>query len=286
MPSKSMVVYVYEVIEEHQDKDCPKSLDGIIAMTLPPEQKEHLVNDKVRRLDSGEFHRAFLLNFITFQYGGDGRVRLGQPVEPPNMERDESFAPETAMLYCPDCQLLIAQDSRGGMSRSAIQKYFVTIAGRGCSYSLIPRADPDIAARLRSNQRIDALTMRISLGEITEWDREVGLSPLKAFGQDLGRGTIEVTIKAEKVGRRRSLNTGAVQSLVQRIMRRDPNQQSPEILEISGKQDDDQRFLPIDLLQHRKRHEFQLTMDPTTRNIPVRERYQALQSIHDDLHKR
>ena len=286
MPDKSMVVYVYELLEEYWDNYEQLTLAETIgeALDVPPVQREHPANGKIRRLDEGIFEDGvFLLNLITFQFGGDGKVRRGHPVEPPNMRRDESFAPETAMLYCPGCDLVVAQSSRGGMSDTAISRYFEALAGEGIVYILIPRADPEVAARLRNQRYIGGITMRVSLGEITEWDRELGLAPLKAFGRDLGSGTIEITVKAENAGGR-SLNVDSVQALVRRLTGRNNRHRPLEKLEVSGKQDERQRLLPMDMLQGRERHEFRLPMDPVTRSIPVDKRYRALQRIHEDVH--
>ena len=281
MPDKSFKVNIYDVASEHSGDDPPTQFYKAIesASGQPLAIREKNISGKGRRLDGSEQRTTiFLLNFITFEYSGPGRVRKGQPTKTIPLGPDESFAPETAMLYDSANNLAFIESSLGSMGTGSIVRYFEEFAHKGTSYSMHPRPDADAAARARRQQTIRNLKMRISLGPITDFDRTAGIDPIKAFGADYGAGYIDVEIKSERA-RGRSLIPQNIQRLIDHLMGSD--MASPHItqLQVTGREHDEDPLEVIDLIQQRERRQLVLEIDGATRKIPHRVRWDTLINI-------
>ena len=120
---------------------------------------------KDRRLEHYDrFQDGFLLNFVTFDFPGPGRVSQQAPAVPIGLRGDEFFANETAVLYDPDVNLAFVEATRNGMGAGAIADYFESFAERTTAYRLIPRLDPDATARARRQRQFRKVVMRVALG--------------------------------------------------------------------------------------------------------------------------
>lgn len=279
MPSKVFKMNIFDVELNHANyHHSPTTFReaieraGLGSLT----DREKVISGKRRRLDAHQLEDdRFLLNFVTFEYSGTGRVREGQPTQTIPIERDESFSPETAMLYDPATNLALVESSATGMGPGTIVRYFETFVASGTTYTLRPRADNDAAARARRHQVIRNLSMRIALGPITDLDRDAGIDPLKGFAADYGAAYIDIELKTERP-RDRSLVPERIQELVAGLLGGSGDIPNVPRLQVTGREHDDEPLEVIDLIQHRERRQRVLEIDPTTRKVPHQSRWDAL----------
>ena len=252
--------------------------------TLPDREKviadkRHRLNDEYREGD------VFFLNFVSFSYAGQGRVRQGLPQQPINMQDDESFDPETAILYDAQNALALVESATyaGGVGPGAIARYFQMFIQPGTYYTLLPLVDPDASTRARLKQQIGSLQMRLQLSQVTALDNQAGISPVKGFGNHLAGETIDIVVSAGR-GKDKSLSIGAVLELVKALVGDggDNGTPMPELkrLKVSGRENTDEPAELIDLIQQRENSVRPLDIDPVTRKVTREARWNALRSMH------
>ena len=276
MPSKPFIASVYEV----ESTDVPRlntfsdTIETVMSQkTL--DDKEQNIAGKWRRVDDADIRSgAYLLNFVTFEYSGPGRGRLGQPRRRISLDVDESFISDTTMLYDPLTNLVFLETTRSGMSSGAIGTYFKQYAPIGTSYTLVPVVDHDIAARVRRFETVRGIKMRVRLGAASSSDREAGISPIQGFGKEFGAEYIDLELKAGRA-RRDTLDLLGVRRIIELV-----GNASTEKMVVTGKEERNGRSIPIDMLQHRERRQVDLQIDPSTRRVPHDTRWDALEEMH------
>ena len=284
MPNKVWKANIYAVTSEHAEGGSPIELSEAIgrALNCPLLEREKDIGGKRRRLDyASQENGLYLLNFVSFEFSGTGKVRQGQVVQSVALQPDESFAPETAMLYDPENSLAFIESAIGSMGPHAIVDYFQEFADPRDKYFLEPMADPDARARARRHQTIRKLEMRVNAGTVTEIDREAGVGPLRALGNEFGGESINIEIAAGRT-KASSLNLDAIERLFTSIFGQGTSRDMPHItkLRVNGREYDDDPVELIDLIQHRQWRQASLSIDPDTRKIPHRLRWDTLVNLH------
>ena len=283
MPETSFKVNVYDV-EYPEDNNDPAlfsdTLDTIVSSPLP--ERFRNLRGKGHRL---EHHRmsddCYLLNFVTLAFAGPGRSTPLQAAQPIDLQEDESFANETAVLYDPEIDLVLLESSRNGMGQGAFARYISSFSDPETAYALTPRLDDNAAARARRHQTIRSVTMRLSMGPVTELDRQSGLSTTKAMGEGYGAGTVEVTFKAERERDRSLIRDTVWQGLTPILGDRESS--GVTMLKISGRENEDDPIELIDLIQHREKREFVLEIDAASRKTPHASRWETLLSARREF---
>ena len=245
--------------------------------------RQQVVGEHVRRLENYLATDNFiLLNLVNFLYAGPSTVRDGEPLRNISLRSDESFAFETAMLYDFQRELAFVESSMGRIGPSTIGRYFATFLPSEVDYVFIPILDAMAAARARRFNVVRSLEMRVALGPPTEADRDAGLDMLKAFSEDAGYGTLEISLKAVRA-RRGSLSTSFISRMMDRITGTSAPLAGIEKLRVRGKEDDEDQLSEVDLLQHRESRLRTLPVDSGSRKIPRQSRWRALQEIRRDF---
>ena len=194
-----------------------KQFDNAIAQPLDRRYTE--VSGKGRRLENHQKEEDYyLLNFVTSQFDGPGRTEPETAAIPIDLAPEEFFAHETAMLYAPKANLAFVESILSGMGPGAVAHYFSEFANNNENYSLTPKMDQEAETRARRQQTIRSLTMRVSLGPVTDVDRLAGIGVIKSFGEKYDAGTIDIEIKAQRE-RGRTLSFGSVWSTLNNILR-------------------------------------------------------------------
>ena len=284
MPEKTFKVNIFEIELPEGSTSEQASFDTAIesAVAQPHQQRCLEVNGKGRRL---EHHRKLdnchLLNFVSLEFAGPGRTFPNSLAKPFDLDSDESFAHETAVLYDTAENLVFAESSLGSIGPGAIATYFEHFAGPQAKYLLIPRLDEQAQARARSHQQIRSVMMRVALGEITALDRDTGISPLKAFGEGFGAEYINIEIKVSRE-RGRSLWRDSVWNMIRPILS-SGNVNNVTQLKVSGREHDDEDLEIIDLIQHREKRERVLQVDDESRKVPHEDRWKALMEVRGEF---
>ena len=238
------------------------------------------VRGKTRRVNNHAFDpepNLFLLNFVTSDYAGPGRVEPGQPVQNMILNGEQFYAPETAMLFDPDTQILYLESSQS-LGAGAIGEYFENFANAGVHYSLLAIMDDDAAARVRRHQTIRKITMTVQVRQPTVLDREAGLDVFQAVGTGIEATSFDLVFRVEGP-RDRSLLVQRAQEFIENRLEAGPNETSITKMTVSGREHDDDSLEVIDLIQHREKYELRLEIDPDSRKVPHYERWAALVEI-------
>ncbi len=285
MPAKNFRVNIYDVDLLENDGTPPTPfLEAILRASAESlANREKKIGGKGRRLnDFSQSTDVSLLNFVTFQYEGDGRVREGQPTSAFIMDQDEHFAPETAMLFDAANNLAFIESGRSTMGSGTISRCLEKFADKETSYSMVPVADQNAAARARNQTTIRKLKMGMFLGPVTEADREAGIDPVKAFGVGYGAERITIEISSGRP-RDRSLSRAIVRNLIDFATGSSAPMPALSKLEVTGREHDDEPLEIIDLLQQRERRQTTLAIDNTSRKVPHETRWRALRGIRNNL---
>ncbi len=272
-------IYQVEVPENLRAKQLSFA-DAIAAVKrLPLAQRERHIKPKDRRLEAiSQEGNLALMNLTTCSYSGPGRIKSGLESKSFELDDDESFGFETAMLYDAQRHYLFLETGQGGMAAGATAQYFAGFAGRGAAYDMIPVVDSDAAARARRCRQFRKLEMRIALGQAGEMDRQAGLGALEAFSEGLGAGIVDISVNVgpDRAG---SLLPEGVRALFDRI---GGDGDAIKKMRVTARENDGDPIEIIDLLQHRERRERMLGVDPDTRKIPIEARWMALRAMHAD----
>ncbi len=278
MPEKRFRVNIYDV---GPPEGIPFSTAVDNAIAQPPGMRYRVANGKGRRLEHDERRDGvYLLNFLTFEYAGPGRSRPVTPAELIDLDPDEYFTHDTAILYDPETALAFVESTLGGMGSGAIASYFEEFAGEG-TYQLSPRLDDEAAARARGHQTIRNLSIRVGMGPITDADHDAGMGVLKAFGEGFGAGHIDIVLKSLPE-RNRSLIPGRVWEAIDAILNSGGDHTVTQ-LKVTGREHDDEGYEVIDLIQHREKRDRMLPVDPATRKVSHEVRWKALIDIRQEF---
>lgn len=240
------------------------------------------VNRKERRLEHYEERNGcLLLNLVTLDFPGPGRSRPDTSAVSINLEPEELFSQETAMLYDPEEKLAFVESTLAGMGHGAIAHYFSSFANSMTQYQLIPRLDEEAATRARRHRVIRSLTMRVALGPATKADREAGINVFEAFGKEHGARFIDIEIKAG-TERTSSLVRNKIQNLIPRLLAASKEGKITH-LKLKGKEHDDDALELIDLIQHREKRVRSLLVSPDERKILHEDRWNALEQVRREF---
>ena len=245
---------------------------------LPLEERELVVGGKVRRLErlrTVSKHDLYLINFLTFEYAGPGRVRRGEPALNPRMGADEDFSTETAMLYDSHSGIAYIEANRPGMSSAQISEYLSEFSER-TGYHLIPRIDRDVAAKLRRFETIKAATFG-AMPEVTEADRNAGLGLVSFLTDNIGGDEVKIEVRA---GRSRSASL-SVDDVIEFVGLRGGSGLPVGLrpLAITGRSEGETRQKTLKLTGHEDRRIISLPVSPNSRKVPYKRRWKALLSL-------
>ena len=284
MPEKPFRVNVYEVdLLDDSGLDpltFANAIESACKESIPGRFKS--LGDKGRRLEHyDQRDGCFLLNFVTLAFDGPGRSAPGSMTEPIDLALDEHFSHETAMLYDPGENLVFLESGQGGMTNGAIARYFREFAENGEMYSLVPRLDAEASSKARRYQTIRSLVMRMTVGPVTNIDREAGTGVIKGFGEQYDAESIKVEIKVSR-SKNRTLSISNIWKSINPILASDDRNNIDE-LKLNGYEHEDEGMKVIDLLKHQEKRALVLNIDPDSRNVPHEARWQALLNIRKEF---
>lgn len=255
---------------------------------MPLAKREMYIEPKRRRLEQvKETAGVFLMNFMTFNYPGPGRIETGQKSQSFNLKSNQYFAAETAVLYDPDESVAFIESSPGGMSSGPMAKYLAAFAGGKSVYMMDPVVDEDASARARRFRSIRKIEVRASLGQPGRADRKAGhdvtaaLRDLASYKDGFGARVVDIVMHVGP-DRKGSLLIAPIQQLVSSVTGSAEN--DIQRLRVHGRENEEDAIEMIDVLQQRERRERNLLVDPVERKILIDVRWDALLDIHKDFY--
>ena len=270
---------IYEL--EHEGDDgvvVPLEQAARTASAADREAGTLQVNGSDRRL---EHHREddglVFLNFATLRFPGPGRASRRRPIVRFELQEDERFAYQTAMLYDPGRGLAFLQSGRPGMAIGAVAKYLERFANHNTRYVFSPRLDEDARQRALRKEIVRTLEMRVAAGAVRAADRDQGLGFMAALVDELDAGFVNVEFSVGRQGRR-TLSVERLMQIVRSALRLSEDGGVTR-LTLKGRVHEDDPLELIDLLQHRESRERELEVDGETRSIRHEARWDALRQI-------
>jgi len=263
---------------ERMSKDPSERLEDIIDRVFNMEMNERsrAAGGYPVRLEEHRTQGEYvLMNFIRMRYDGPGKAREGDQLHEIPMENDEYFAYQTAALYEPGSERFVIEASRAAPGASGIASYFTQFARDAADGILLaPILDPDAAARIRRKGFIRRLEVRVALGAAGQADAKMDVDPIAVFGNDFDARFCDLTFS---VGRERDrfLDRASILERLPNWLRR-VDSGAVTKLKVLGKEDEDSESELIDLIGHQEKREREMSVDQTTRDIPLERRWEAL----------
>lgn len=241
-------------------------------------------DDKPRRMDGYSPHGPLhLMNFVTAEYIGPGRTGQSTRVSPIRLQDNEYFAHETAALYDPAEGILLLESSLGGMGPGAIKTYFRRF-DRTCIISLRRRVDDEAVAKARRFQVFRQLHLRVSMGSVSQIERQSGTEVLQSLGEGFHAQEIDIVIKASRT-KGASLTEELIRPIIEAV-RQQKDKLNYERVRVYGREEEDERFELIDIVSEPLKSEQSLFVDPETRKVSHEDKWEALINMHDEFTQR
>ena len=288
MPDKSFRVRFYVVESTREDEalaPTPFTRAVIDALEEPFENRmlRSSSTEKGYRLDHYEEREGcYLLNFTSHTFDGPGRATPTQVASAFNLEEEERFTLETAMLYDPGSERLLTESRVGGIGEGGTAEYFQRYAEKDTHYTLVPLLDEAASARARRHQTLRSVEMRMAMGPVTEEDREAGLGFIQAVGESLDCESVDITFKGGRA-RGRTLSIDSFWRMAERVLGAGQQSRRVSKLRVSGREHEDDPLERIDLIEQRLVRERLLPVDTNSRNIARDLRWQALMVMNGEL---
>lgn len=284
MPVKTFKATLYDVrAGESNEPLADDSLEMAIkaASSTGLAERTRQVNDKVRRLENHALSKDFwLLNFVTGEYSGPGRTAVGTPTEPIQLESDEHFAHETAMLYDPREQIVLLESGLSGVGPGVATQYLASFV-EAPTFRLVPCFDEDASAKARSFNEIRRAVFRFVIGPPSAKDKEMGMGAVNAFATPLRGAEVDIVVKAER-SKSSSLSLSHLRSIISNLTgsREDHH---VNVFKVYGRENEDDDLEEVNLFLPTVKFEKSLQVDDTARKVKHENRWDALMEFHGEL---
>ena len=271
---KKFNVHIFQV----EPKDSTFLTSGI--QEAEASQPDIKVNDRLRRLENSRLlDDCYLLNFVTKRYPGPSYAKPEEDVHPIELEPDELFAYETAMLYEPDRSLVFLESTKPGMGPGAIVRYFEKVLRGKDTIALHPVIDEHAVERAMSTTQYRSVKMRVALtpdAQVSNVDPD--FRTLTKYGESLKGGYMDIVIAAVPYSRN-VLDETTTRHELKRMLRNRKGKPPIEKLIVTGKKHRDDPTEIIDLLQHYEKRTRKLPVDDKERKVLHEIRWEALLGI-------
>lgn len=285
MPDKEFKAGVYDVMVDGnsitlQSHDVFRTAVETTAERSTDERWQQW-SDKPRRLEACRPHGSMLLmNFVTAEFAGPGRTRQAAPVSPIGLREGEYFAHETAALYDPELGVVLLESGMGGMGPGAIKAYF-RFFHPNCNVNLCRRVDPEATAKARSFQVFRQLHLRVAIGPVSEYERRLGTGVLQTLGDDYKAQVIDIVLKCRRA-KDGTLDDGRLRAMMD-VVTGDGGGNIYERVQVQGRAEEDERLELIDLISQPLKSARNLPIDPMSRQISHKDKWDALINMHAEF---
>lgn len=286
MAKTKMWVCLFSVAEGAKDFPLESTLQIVAKKSLKVRTKT-LANGQVVRAEElrppTKKQPFWLVDLVHIRLSnGPARANVALPVVGFDMDTDDGFGEETAMLYCPENRWLILQQNGTGVRVRALESYLAQFSPAGAGCSLQPALDPDIQGKLYRANHMTSLTVTVAPNLITSNLRDRGLAVGGALDLAAEAHALKIEIKLSVGKSKASLNRGLVRTIIdQALGMRAGNPKAVTQAKVKAKNTDDpeSKSEMLDLLTPAMKMEFEQTVD-ADRRLPREGRYAALMSAY------
>jgi hypothetical protein len=280
---QKMSVHLYKV---HTEKGAAP-LDDLLERIA----NDHLV-DRLRRVGPALETRVehvvkpkkgapyWLLDFTRLRFEhGPGKASRTTPIQGFQLADGEGFGEETAVMYIPSSEYLLVQYNHFGVRSGSIETYFNGYDHhKPNGYTLLIEFDAETKAKLSRKNLFTRLEFQVAPAKISKEMKKLGIPLTRALemGGDFHAETIQVSMSLGR-SKNGTLNFDAVRSTVSALLRAAGNDAGVSKLQVSGKQDPDDRIEVLDLLAPRLRLDFEDIELGSDLRFTQQSRWRALQ---------
>lgn len=216
-----MKVHLFKVRTMQNVESLEDLLDRMQLDTIEDRLRKIGIQKQEIRLESirapgqdGNNTKFWLLDFTKLRFDhGPGKVSRNEPIEGFELEDDEGFGEETAVLFDPKTAHALIQYNHNGPRSSTIEEYFCVYDNAVVSkYSFLPVLDDTANLRLAQKDIIKKIQFKVAAPKITDEQRKgnVPLGRVLDLANNLDGETIEITVSAG----RGNLGGDVVQGLI------------------------------------------------------------------------
>jgi hypothetical protein len=188
----------------------------------------------------------WLLDFVKLRYEqGPGKAGRSTPIQGFDMDDDQGFGEETAVLYDPATKYMLVQYNHHGVRASRIEDYLNQMhhnPDNASYYTLKLKLDESSEVRLARKQHIAKVHFKIDASQMSAalCEADVGLTRALELTEMQDGQTLEITISAAKG---KNLRTKAIRSLVDalrgvRVDDEENNNTTLRQFDIQGREDE------------------------------------------------
>lgn len=257
---KPMRVNLFKLQTGKDSEPLDDLLTIIGVMNL--DQRAKTIGHSVLRLETIEAPGAktpyWLLDFCKLRYSeGPGRASPKAPTTSFDLDVDEGFAEETAMLFDPVSNAVVIQYNHHGPRSGVIASYLSTIDPQQPNqYDLLVRLNPSAQVRLKTKKTFTRLQVKVAPSALSDHYKKANvsvISSLEKTQQQYGSDYVELIVSLDA-------RSPASLKLSQWIKSfKDMALQEPDAvstLRISGRDDADSPVDTVDLMSERLEYEF------------------------------
>lgn len=280
-----MKIHLYQIQSTPDDFDLAARLRLIAADDL--EHRNRTRDGEGIRLetmyeDSGLMYCDFIK--IRTEHG-PAKVGFNTPAEGFELETDEGFGEETAMLYDPGRGYVVLQYNHHGCRDNAIADYLAGyLHGHFCFLSFNPVLDRDVRSKIQSSGLLKKLTLSVAARDLSDDDYAgnptIGYA-IQSLGRNLDAEKVEITISAGR-GKEKGLQFSALNLLKWvRTFGRDTRISPVKSAKVTVQAENgNAASIVLDLLEQRMVAEIELQPGDDKR-YPRDNRWRALHAVHD-----
>lgn len=278
-----MKIFAYKLHNRTPALPMATRIENIVA--LPLEQRNKIIDGTVVRLEEAQrIDGLWLCDFIKIRMDhGPAKGSLQQHVEGFHLAAEEGFSEETAILYDPDHEIVVAQYNHYGPRISSIEEYLsLFFHDNTAGYDFLPRYVDDIHRRLRRKGIFRRIELAIAPRLLNEGDMAAGFGLHEALSLSKSTGADNVSITISVRGRKQCLNPG-VRNLLHWALQKAKGADADVIntCKVAARDNDTSPLETLDLVAARLSKEVQINPGGDKR-YPRAERWVALRAVRHE----
>lgn len=275
-----MKIYLYRINLRPKSKSVEAVLAEINALELSQRNQEH--NGEKLRLEHFEERGGLIYaDFVKLRFDhGPGRVGENEAITGFDLEDNEGFGEETALVYCPATGYAAIQYNHYGPRHALIEDYLRLMGGSAFDAEILPKYDEELQNKVRSMTLYRKLELSICPRNLTESDYRRGV-PLKEaieLSKNSGADNVEITLSVGR-GRNSHLTNRTIKRIIDWVMGRVNTGNHDGVLtkcKLTARKDEAESSELLDLLAQRIMLEREVIAGPD-RRFPRQNRYNALE---------
>lgn len=287
--SHPMHVHLYKVIPDKKLQPLEHTLAQLVRSPL---------GNRVRQLGYQEFRLeeaihpdrhwpTWRIAVCKFRGEGPGLAKRDTPSMSMNLDDDEDFTEDTAMLFDPASKMIVMQYNHYGPRAGSVADYFSAWLGANDgAYELAPQLNQNVQARLKSKKQFTRVAFRVAPAMVTDaWkNNNVALTTMledQAKAWDGEWVTVVISLDA-----RDPQSTLSVRDKLKALIGLShESRDAVRLLQVSGRDDVGLRVDQIDLLAERLERTYNGLPLDQGRRVSMDSRWKALHDSYEHWKK-